>query len=94
MAQEPISVREVILRVLASDKYPCYNILDCQYARGLEKDALEKADSAIPSPDDPPDFSRWLEVLRQPDLTIDGREAIYDEIHDYFEPEGTPGMGS
>jgi hypothetical protein len=91
MTQEQISVRDVIIRLLASDKYPCHNFFDCQQAQQLEKDALEKAEEAIPSPDDPPEFSRWLEMLRQPDLTNDGREAVYDEMHDYFEPEGTPG---
>jgi hypothetical protein len=89
MAQEPISVRNVVLRVLASDKYPIYNTFDCQQARRLERDALEMAETAIPSPDDPPEFSRWLELLRRPDLTNNGREAIYDEMYDYFEPEGT-----
>jgi hypothetical protein len=87
MAQEPISIRNVILSLLTSDKCQCYSILDVQYAQRLEKDALDKAETAIPSPDDPPEFSRWLDMLRQPDLTTDGREAIYDEIHDYFEPE-------
>jgi hypothetical protein len=90
MTQEQISVRDVIIRLLASDKYPCHNIFDCQQAQRLEKDALEKAETAISSPDDPPEFSRWLEMLRQPDLTTDGREAVYDEMYDYFEPEGTP----
>ena len=90
MAQEQISIRDVLIRVLASDKYPCYNAFDCQQAQRLEREALEMADNAIPSPDDPPEFSHWLEMLRQPDLTTDGREAIYDAMYDYFEPEGTP----
>ena len=53
-------------------------------AARMEAAALEKAATAVASPDDPLEFARWLEGLRNPDLSADEREGIYWAIHDYF----------
>jgi hypothetical protein len=48
---------------------------------------MEKAATAVPSPDDPPEFTCWLEALQRRDLSVDEREEIYWAIHDYFAEE-------
>ena len=57
----------------------------------MEAAALEKAATAIASPDDPPEFARWLEALQKPDLSVNDREEIYCAIHDYFAQAVTAG---
>ena len=53
----------------------------------MEAAALEKAATAVASPDDPPEFGRWLEALQKPDLSGNEREEIYWAIHDYYAEE-------
>jgi hypothetical protein len=50
----------------------------------MEEEALAKAEFATPSPDDPPEFAVWLAALRNPNLSVEEREAIYWALHDYF----------
>ena len=57
--------------------------------RAWEAAALEKAATAVASPDDPPEFARWLEALQRPELSVDEREEIFWAIHDYFADEET-----
>jgi hypothetical protein len=57
---------------------------DWPVAARMEAAALEKAATAVASPDDPPEFGRWLEALRNGGLTTNAREEIYWAIHDYF----------
>jgi hypothetical protein len=42
---------------------------------------------AVLSPDDPPEFARWLRELQRPDLTSNEQEDIIWALYDYFEPE-------
>jgi hypothetical protein len=56
-------------------------------ADGSGAAALAKAATEAASPDDPPEFGRWLEALRQGDLTTNEREEIYWAIHDYIDEE-------
>jgi hypothetical protein len=39
------------------------------------------------SPDDPPEFARWLKELQRPDLTSNEQEEIIWALCDYFEWE-------
>jgi hypothetical protein len=57
---------------------------DLPVAARMEAAALEKAATAVASPDDLPEFARWLEALRKPELTLNERDEIYWAIHDYF----------
>jgi hypothetical protein len=53
----------------------------------LERDPQRQpeAETAVPSPDDPPEFALWLQALRRrPKLPLNEREEIYWAIHDYF----------
>jgi hypothetical protein len=45
---------------------------------------VEKAATAVASPEDPPEFGRWLEALRKPALTSNEQEEIYWAIHELF----------
>jgi hypothetical protein len=51
------------------------------------RDALEKVRMAVLSPDDPPEFARWLREIQRPDLTNNEQEEIIWALYDYFEPE-------
>jgi hypothetical protein len=61
-----ITVREVLLLLLAADSYPCLGNGDWQVCDLMEADALKLAPRATPSPDDPPEFGRWMEILLKP----------------------------
>jgi len=94
-------VREVVRLLLEADSYPRLGNEDWPAAARMEREALEKAATAVASPDDPPEFGRWLKGLRNPDLSADEREEIYWAIHDYFAArssgqldDGDPGEAS
>src|ERR1700731_1785944 len=82
-----VTVREVLRLLLEADSYPRVGNEDWATAARMETAALEKAATALASPDDPPEFARWLEGLRNPSLSADEREQIYWAIHDYFREE-------
>jgi hypothetical protein len=84
MTEATVTVREVIRLLLEADSYPRVGNEDWPVAARMEAAALEKVATAVASPDDPPEFARWLEGLRNPDLSTDEREQIYWAIHDYF----------
>ena len=54
----------------------------------MTQDAQEKVTMAVLSPDDPPEFTRWLRELQRPGLTSNEQEEIIWALYDYFEPEG------
>jgi len=83
----PLKAREVFQLLLEADKYPCTGNEDVPVAIGMTRDALEKARVAVLSPDDPPEFARWLRELQRPDLTSNEQEEIVWALYDYFEPE-------
>ena len=82
--ESPVTVREVIRLLWEADSYPRLGNEDWAAADRLEAAALEKAATAVPRPDDPPEFACWLGALRSADLTTNEREEIYSAIHDYF----------
>jgi hypothetical protein len=79
-----ITVREALRLLWEADSYPRLGNADWPEAARMEAEALRKAETAVASPDDPPEFARWLEALQNRDLPMDDREEIHCAIHDYF----------
>jgi hypothetical protein len=94
MPEPVITAREVLRLLLEADSYPCLGNEDWPVAARMETAAIKKAAIAVASPDDPPEFGRWLEALRNPALTINEREEIYWAIHDYFAEEDCERAGA
>jgi hypothetical protein len=86
MAEQIITVREVLRLLWEADSYPRPGNEDWAIAAAMEEAALAKAPAAVASPDDPPEFAEWLKALQRTDLSVNEREEIYWAIHDYFEP--------
>jgi hypothetical protein len=86
-AEAPITVREVLRLLLAADSYPRLGNHDWREADLLEAEALQKAQTAEPRADDPPEFARWLAALRDPHLSNDERGDIMSAVRDLFDPE-------
>jgi hypothetical protein len=82
--RDTITVREVLQLLWEADCYPRIGNADWAVAAGMEADALSKAQTAVAAPDDPPEFAHWLEVLQNPDTSVDDLEDIYGAMHDYF----------
>jgi hypothetical protein len=51
----------------------------------LAKEARVSAATARTSPDDPPEFARWITALLNPKLAEGEREEIMSAIYDLFE---------
>ena len=85
--EAPITVREVLRLLLAADSYPRLGNHDWREADLLEAEALQKAATAEPRADDPPEFALWLAALRDPQLPNDARGDIMSAVRDLFEPE-------
>ena len=83
----PMTVRDVLLLVLKADHYPILGNEDVPVMISMEQEALQKAETAVSSPDDPPEFARWLETLRKPGLGNDERDEVIVAMEDYFDPE-------
>jgi hypothetical protein len=87
MCEPVVTVREVLRLLWAADSYPRIGNEDWPIAARMEAAALAKAETAVPSAGDPPEFARWLDGLQWPNLTVNQREEIYWAIHDYFDGE-------
>lgn len=87
MTDQPISVRGVLLLLLEAERYPRLSNHDWVIADAMEAKALELAAAAVPSPADPPEFTRWLATVQQPNLDGDERVAVYEAMIGFFEPE-------
>jgi hypothetical protein len=83
----PMTVRDVLLLVLQADAYPILGNEDVPVALRMQRAALQHAETAMASPDDPPEFARWLAVLRQPGVGPDAREEVLGAMYAYFNPE-------
>jgi hypothetical protein len=90
MTEAKVTVREGIRLLLETDSYPRMGNEDWPVAAGMKAAALAKAATAVSSPDDPPEFGRWLEALQRRDVSVNEREEIYWAIHDYFAEEELP----
>ena len=85
----PMTVRDVLRLVLQADAYPILGNEDVPVALRMERAALQHAETAVSSPDDPPEFARWLEALRQPGIGQDEHEEVFGAMYAYFDSEET-----
>jgi hypothetical protein len=92
--REATTVRDVIRLLFEADSYPRIATDDWATAARMEAAALQKAETALASPDDPPEFTRWLAALQRPALSGNEREKIYDAIHDLFTAGGCSGLST
>jgi hypothetical protein len=88
---EPTTVQDVIRLLFEADTYPRMSNHDWTVAARMEAEALQKVTTAVPCPDDPPEFTRWLQTLQRSGLTEYEREKVYDAIHDFFAGAGVSG---
>ena len=82
----PITTREVLRLVWEADSYPHLGNEDERVSILLMREALAKAEHAMPGPDDPPEFAIWLTALRNGNLTFDQRDTIMEALYDLFDP--------
>jgi len=88
----PLTMREALRLIWRAAKYPILGNGDVQLAQQADAEALERASTAVPAPDDAPEFAVWIAALRDPTLPEIEREEIISAIYDLFEPdEGTAG---
>jgi len=85
----PRTVRDVLRLVLQADASPILGNEDVPVALRMERTALQHAETAVSSPDDPPEFARWLAALRQPGIGQDARPEVRGAMYAYFDPEET-----
>jgi hypothetical protein len=83
----PITTCEALRLIWEADRYPIRGNEDRRAAAAMEKEALAKAATATGSPDDPPEFGRWLTALRNQSLPAADREAVMSALYDLFDPE-------
>ena len=86
-ADAPFTLREALRGIWLADKYPIHSNEDWRVAAILDAEALEKAASAVASPDDPPEFAKWIAALRDPQPLSDERDQIMFALHDLFSSE-------
>lgn len=88
--ESPISVRQAICLFLQAYEYPHLGNEDIREAMRLEEEARAKAADAVPSPDDPPAFKVWLNVLMNPASRKDELETMYFAMLDDGPALGLP----
>ena len=86
-SQAPITMREALRLVWLAEKYPILGNGDWRVAKTMESEALERASTALPGPDDLPGFASWIAALRNPKLPGDERDDILSAICDVFDPD-------
>ncbi len=82
----PIGVREALRLIWEADTYPVLGNEDRRHAIILEREARERAAMATPSPDDPPEFGRWLAELCSERLAPARRDEIMEALYGLFDP--------
>ena len=80
-------MREALRQIWQAARYPIRGNEDWRIAERLDAEALERADTAVPGPDDRPEFARWIAALRNPHLPDSEREDILSAIYDVFDPD-------
>jgi hypothetical protein len=86
-SEPPLTMGEALRQIWLADKYQILGNEDWRAAARLTAEALEKAGTAVPAPDDPPEFAKWITTLRDPHVPGDVREEIMSALHDMFDPE-------
>jgi hypothetical protein len=82
-----LTLREALRQIWVAAKYPIRGNEDWRAAEAADAAALQLAGTALPTPDDPPEFAQWIAALRNPHLPDDEREDIMSAIYDLFEPD-------
>ncbi len=83
----PPTMREALRQIWQAERYPIRGNADWREAAILTAEALERAGTAVPAPDDPPEFAQWIAALRDPKLPVGEREDIMTAIYDLFDPD-------
>ncbi len=83
----PFRTRDALRQVWQAARYPIRGNEDWRIAERLDAEALERAGTAVPEPDDPPEFARWIAALRDPQLPDSEREETLSAIYDLFDPD-------
>lgn len=83
----PLTMREALRQIWLADKYPILGNADWRASAIAMTEALEKLATAVPEPDDPPEFARWIMDLRDPKTRYDTQKEILFALHDFFDPE-------
>jgi len=84
---DTLSLREALRGIWQADKYPIRGNEDWREAKRLDAEALARAEEAVMTPGDRPEFADWIAALRDPNLAGDERDEIMYAIHDLFEPD-------
>ena len=53
----------------------------------MERAALQHAETAVSSSDDPPECARWLAPLQQPGIGQDERQEVLGAMYAYVDPD-------
>jgi hypothetical protein len=85
-AAKSITDREALRLFWEADRYPILGNHDLREAEALDREAAAKAATAVPSPDDPPEFREWLTALSSERLTQNERDDIMEELYALFDP--------
>jgi hypothetical protein len=81
---------EALREIWEADRYPILGNEDWRTSAALTKEALARAATATASPDDPPEFERWLAALQDRSLPNADRQAVMTALYDLFDPEDSP----
>ena len=82
-----LSLREALRSIWRADKTPILGNEDWREGERLDAEALARAERAVMSPGDQPEFAAWIAALRDPNLSGTERDKIMYAIHDLFERE-------
>ena len=82
-----LTLREALHGIWRADKYPILGNADWVAAARLDREALDRAATAVAGPDDKPEWAEWIAALRDPKLSGHRHDEIMYAIHDLFEPE-------
>lgn len=83
----PFTLRDALHQIWQAARYPILGNEDWRIAARLDAEAIERAATAVPGPDDPPEAARWIAALRDPQLPDSEREDILSAIYDVFDPD-------
>jgi hypothetical protein len=82
----PLSMREALRQIWKVASYPIRGNEAWRIAARMDAEALEQAGTAVPVPDDPPEFAGWIASFWDP-LPDSEREDILSAIYDVFDPD-------
>jgi hypothetical protein len=83
----PFTMRDALHQIWQAASYPIRGNEDWRIAARMDAEALERAEKAVPAPDDPPEFAAWIAALHDPRIPDIEREDIMSAIYDLFDPD-------